>query len=505
MAPVSAVQVHPTKTATNAEELEEKDAEEVAEGYVGIGNSARMIFDIDDHASRMSSNDQFRRKICADMVYLFLISTLGFAAVFVPSWLYESSWLVDDPDVKEVAASHLFMTIPAVIALLWVTMNVAQGVTAVQHAQKSFAPRVTWLGICFSVIVFIVQARKAAIVIVETKRGMVEGYLWSLLGLVTVIVVCVSLEVVHLAVVSIANKRDQMLKQCKPVSKWRGLMENFCRFRKEEPDAAYTFGEKATSPIQVLCQIVWIYFALAKASAFALYFLYYTGMDIANNIVWVLLAGVASTLVVTLNLSSALRNLMPIALSNAFYLGEIISLTTPGGLPPDNPGKSLTGFVEGVTMTHIVLRDFRRKQTWITHDNFVKYNLSNWTRRPCRLIHISFTVSSTVKDATKVAQLAAFSRKWMDTHEKIDPSSYKKSVVVDVKNGVKLEAIFYPLPGVDSYPLRQAYIIALVKAAKRFGLPVVPNEMLTSFPDGEFGSEAREDEMDLADLLAHES
>ena len=66
--------------------------------------------------------------------------------------------------------------------------------------------------------------------------------------------------------------------------------------------------------------------------------------------------------------------------------------------------------------------------------------------RPCRLIHISFTVSSTVNDAEKVAQLAAFSRKWMDANEKVDPSSYKKSVVVDVKNGVKLEAIFYPLP-----------------------------------------------------------
>ena len=173
----------------------------------------------------------------------------------------------------------------------------------------------------------------------------------------------------------------------------------------------------------------------AKASAFALYFLYYIGMDISHNIVWVLPAGVASTLVLTLNLSPALRNLMPIALSNAFYLGEIISLTTPGGLPPDNPGKSLTGFVEAVTMTHVVLRDFRRKQTWITHDNFMRYNPSNWTRRPCRLIHISFTVSSTVNDAEKVAQLAAFSRKWMDANEKVDLSSYKKSVVVDVKNG----------------------------------------------------------------------
>ena len=495
--PVVPVQVEP---------IPEDSVKERASGYVGVASSSRMIFDIDDHATRLGDNAQFRKKLCADVIYLMVIAALGFASMFFPSWLYESFWFTDDPDLREAAVSHLCMTIPAVAALMWVSMNVAQGVTAVQSVTKGHIAckrRLSLLTVCFSVIVFIVQIRKATIAIVPAKQEMVNGYLWTFLGLVTVIAICLSLEIIHLVVVSIANKRDNALRHCKPVSKWRGLMENFCKFRKREPDEVYTFGEDATSPIEVLCQIVWIYFAFAKASAFALYFLYYIGMDISHNIVWVLLAGVASTLVLTLNLSPALRNLMPIALSNAFYLGEIISLTTPGGLPPDNPGKSLTGFVEAVTMTHVVLRDFRRKQTWITHDNFMRYNLSNWTRRPCRLIHISFTVSSTVNDAEKVAQLAAFSRKWMDANEKVDPSSYKKSVVVDVKNGVKLEAIFYPLPGIDSYPLRQAYIVALVKAAKRFGLPVVPNELLTTFPED--GLSGTTDEVELVDLLAHEN
>jgi len=247
--------------------------------------------------------------------------------------------------------------------------------------------------------------------------------------------------------------------------------------------------------------VVWMYFAMAKSGAVLLYFLYYTGMDVTESVVWVVLAGLISSLAITLNLSSTLRNLVPLALSNAFYIGEIVSLHTPGGAPPDNPGKSLTGFVESVTLTHIVLRDFRRKQTWITHDNFMRYNLSNWTRRPCRLVHIQFTVSSTVgADATKVKQLAAFGKAWMDKNEKVDPTSYRKSVIVDAKNGVKIEVIFYPLPGVDSYPLRQDFIVALVGAAKRLGLPVVPNEMLTSYPDVQMTGATSVDE-DLVDLL----
>ena len=244
-----------------------------------------------------------------------------------------------------------------------------------------------------------------------------------------------------------------------------------------------------------------------------------------------------STALVTLNLSSTLQNVVPIAVSNAFFLGEIISLTTTGGLPPDNPGKSLTGFVEAVTLTHVVLRDFRRKQTWITHANFTKYNIHNWTRRPCRLCHIQLTVSSRVEDAKKVAQLAAFSKKWMETNEKIgarqprspphdlacmrprssrapcrarallaasDPSSYRKSVLVDVKNGLKLECIFYPLPGIDSYPIRQDYIVSIVGAAKRLGVPIVPDKMVMGFPDNQIGTPDAVEDMVLQDLLAGE-
>jgi hypothetical protein len=59
---------------------------------------------------------------------------------------------------------------------------------------------------------------------------------------------------------------------------------------------------------------------------------------------------------------------------------------------------------------------------------------------------------------------------------------------------------------VNIYPIRQDFIVALVSAAKRLGLPVVPKELITTFPeDGETGAAQAELHDDLlsemSDLL----
>ena len=477
-------------------------------GYAGVGRAMDLVFGFDDNMIDEVSFTEGAKTMGFDVVFLLLIVGLGAVAMIAPKIVFESGdWLVDDVLLREAAMSHLLMIIPAVIALLWCCMHVTRGVSAFGQNSPGCIRlgRLIWLTIAFSIIVAIVQCRKATVVLFPEKRRVVDEYLWTLLGLVTVIAVCLLLELVHSVIDSIAKARSKSLQAAKPVAKWRGLMENFCRWRKPEADAVYTFAN-ASSALEVLSNVVWIYFSVFKCTAFLIYFLFYTGFDVTQPVVWVLIAGLLGSASLTLSLSPALRNLVPLAFENPFYIGEIISLTTPGGLPPDNPTKSLTGFVEAVTLTHVVMRDFRRKQTWITHENFTKYNLSNWTRRPCRLVHINFTVSSRVEDAAKVAQLSAFSKKWMDSSSKVDTSSYRKSVLVDAKNGMKLEVIFYPLPGIDSYPLRQAFIVALVSAAKRLGLPVVPNEMLTSFPtnEGQQGNADTVEEAELEDLLAQE-
>ena len=56
------------------------------------------------------------------------------------------------------------------------------------------------------------------------------------------------------------------------------------------------------------------------------------------------------------------HNLLPLAVTNPFFVGELISVSRPGAAPADNPKESLTGFVEAITWGHIVIRDFKKKQ-----------------------------------------------------------------------------------------------------------------------------------------------
>ena len=76
---------------------------------------------------------------------------------------------------------------------------------------------------------------------------------------------------------------------------------------------------------------------------------------------------------------------------------------------------------------------------------------------------------------------------------------------MDAKNGVKLELIFHPLAGLDSYPIRKDFIVALVSAAKRLGLPVVPKQRTDHdlFPEAQSG-EAGTAQTELHDDLLPE-
>ena len=504
--------------------------------HLGPDNAMAMLLKLDDHVLAAGST-KARTSMAKDAGLFVLVLASAAAAVAVPGsvlvdagkggggggggagsddGMADGDFFSSHDDLRVQGLCHLLMSVPFCVSLLWLFAKITSGSTALAKARGStvFAKARASSAFCVStvVIVVLVQARKATIALTPVYKAIVSDYVWQLMSLAVVVCFCQGLETAHLAVSSVADARSNGIRALEkdekshPVAKWRLRMKNFCGWRNPNADAVYTF-ENPESPMQVLASIIWIYFALAKVGAVSVFFLSFAGV-VQQDIVWVILAGGISALIVTLNLSNTLRNLVPLALSNVFYIGEIISLHKPGGAPPDNPGIALTGFVESVTVTHVVLRDFKRKQTWITHENFMKYNISNWTRRPCRPVRIEFVVSSTVADAGKVKKLAAFSRKWMAQHKEVDDTSYKKSVIVDAKNGVKLELIFHPLPGVDSYPIREDFIVALVSAAKRLGLPVVPKELITTFPeaqDGETGTAQAELHDDLlpemSDLL----
>ena len=143
--------------------------------------------------------------------------------------------------------------------------------------------------------------------------------------------------------------------------------------------------------------------------------------SVYKNIIFVGLTLLAGAMWTSSRLDKSVSALLPLAFTNPFYVGEIISLSRPGGAPADAPTEFLTGFVEALTWTHVVIRDFKKKQTFVPLPEFQSLILANWTRRPSKLCYWYLCVSSAGKDGVPIAALAKFVRQWIKAHDKIDP------------------------------------------------------------------------------------
>merc|ERR1712061_945906 len=95
------------------------------------------------------------------------------------------------------------------------------------------------------------------------------------------------------------------------------------------------------------------------------------------------------------------KNIVQIAVAKPFYVGDIIS-TDLG-----NPKEVVTGFVENLTLFHVVIRDFGAKQVWIHHSDFQKYTIHNWTRRQTKPVFLHFAINANTNVGT-VKKFVAF-------------------------------------------------------------------------------------------------
>ena len=202
-------------------------------------------------------------------------------------------------------------------------------------------------------------------------------------------------------------------------------------------------------------------------------------------------------------MNEAMGNLIPLALSNVFHVGEIISITSVGSKPGDDPLEALTGFVEAVTWSHVVVRDFRKKQVFLPHARMEQMMISNWSRRPAKLIRFIIPVQPGLSGgAAPLAALAQFARKWINEHPDVDQQGYKKSVIKLNKVGQPLlEAIFYPKRGRNKHILRSEFVVMIMDAARRFDICVQTAEIRTAAPWSDSNDRAEEDDLILQDLL----
>ena len=299
------------------------------------------------------------------------------------------------------------------------------------------------------------------------------------------------LDALHKRASWIVAAHTSYVQSSKPITKWQAIAQRFAKFGegKEAQDEAYRIGSehqdrKKNSPEAVLCDILGYAAFLGKLIALALLLLDFLGVDLFQNIVFIGLSVLLAALWATSRLSENVAALVPMALTNPFYVGEIISLSLPGAAPADSPKAFLTGFVEGVTWTHVCIRDFKKKQTFVPLPEFQRLTIANWTRRPNKLCYWYLTVSSQQKDGTALAALARFVRQWIKAHEEIDQKGYTKAVVKgSVTNGLALEVVFYPNVGSNVHKLRAEFVVALMEAARLLKLTFVPAELHTPFPE----------------------
>jgi hypothetical protein len=287
------------------------------------------------------------------------------------------------------------------------------------------------------------------------------------------------LDLFHNWVHRFADRLEMIVGESNKSKEGRKILRSFCRFGDMATDRAYAIPGGSRSPARVLAEVAGVYCNLGKGTGFFMLFSYMVGIDLYSNL---LIFGVTvffAAVVQALHINDALGNLIPLAFSNSVHLGEIISLSRPGRTPGDHP-KALCGFVESITWSHVVIRDFQRKQVFVPHREMETKVLHNWSRRPSKLCQFELTVVPSLGGgAYQSAELSRFVRSWVESHSKIDQNQYTRiAIKLGTENKLLLEVQFYPK--VDGFGLSKSralkaeFTVMIMDVSKRLNLCIIP-------------------------------
>mmetsp|Transcript_40304 Transcript_40304/g.94706 ORF Transcript_40304/g.94706 Transcript_40304/m.94706 type:complete len:315 (-) Transcript_40304:222-1166(-) len=297
---------------------------------------------------------------------------------------------------------------------------------------------------------------------------------------------------------------DSIAADNKNSRKWFNRMKTYCTYEDEEKNRGYAIPGGNRSAPCVLAEIVGVYCNIGKMAGFVMLLIFYLSLDLSSSLIALVFTVVFAGVVHAFQLNEAFTNLLSLAMSNAVHVGEIVSLSKGGGPPGDDPSAASTGFIEGFTWGHVIIRDFRRKQIFVGHDTFRKMTLHNWTRRQNNHAYFKIRVVPELSGgADRLAKLATFSMDWIKAHPDIDQDQYKKSAVNYRETGVFLQVIFYPVIVTNAHRLRAEFSVMILDLARRLNLCLMPAEVRRSFPwenDDENLVKYGED-MDFSDLL----
>jgi small-conductance mechanosensitive channel len=294
--------------------------------------------------------------------------------------------------------------------------------------------------------------------------------------------VCI-IDVFMNSVAGLADRLESIATSNPASSKMKGFMKNMARFRNPEKpilDKAYAIPGGTRSPARVLVEVAGVYGNLAKIAGFILLFLYMVGVDLYSTLVIVGVTALFASLLQALSINEAFSNLIPLALSNSVHIGEIVGIAGTGASPANKPDEALVGFVEAITWSHVVIRDFKRNQVFVPHHEMEKLTLYNWSRRPSKLIRFELAVVPSLSGgADRLATLSKFVLDWIAKHPKIDQQLYSKCALKIRSETAQpfLEIIFYPLVGEKARPIRAEFTVMIMDACKRLDICLVPAEV----------------------------
>jgi len=195
------------------------------------------------------------------------------------------------------------------------------------------------------------------------------------------------------------------------------------------------------------------------------------------SLMTIILGIFSGTILTSLGVSpAALRNMIHMTISKPFYVGDLISVH---GGTSNKVASSINGLVENFTFQHIVIRSFDNKQVWISHEEFEKLSVSNWTRRPGKQVMME-VIPKFTSDPDDVRTLAIWIRTWIKASDGINQEVYQKGHLKKVEEGFIIQVIFTTKIGMSSKKVKEAFTHDLGVAAQRLGIVLVPKGHINS-------------------------
>ena len=251
---------------------------------------------------------------------------------------------------------------------------------------------------------------------------------------------------------------------------------------KVKEDALFATKHRST-PARVLLDLVRL-FRLGSSLAIGVILLaiYVRGADQAADddsefVAWFDLFAAVGLLcsavsVFVLSLSSTVRSLVGLTLSGTMRMGDIVSFSDARS-PTTEPDHCIVGHIENFTYVHVVIRDFKCNQVFLSYSDLERLVAFNWTRRPSKQARLKWGFRSDSNPAALTA-VRDFCRDWITAHPGVENSNYTKACFVGLNPGYVLEVIFYPKVGKSRNTIRDEFCVSIGAAALRLGLRTVP-------------------------------